>query len=155
MTQIGLTLASRTATLNDKEPRGRVAISLSIVPQEEYARMILSVRVATNPTKIPTFHLLTVAYPYVKPLDNSSELCSPRVICCIICCLCCMILATAMIFISSQLSGLLAFIQLFSSSGDDDDSDASSGDDDDSDDDSRRKLISDTSDFLFSLLRKY
>ena len=60
-----------------------------------------------------------------------------------------------MIFISSQLSGLLAFIQLFSSSGDDDDSDASSGDDDDSDDDSRRKLISGTSDFLFSLLRNH
>jgi len=43
------------------------------------------------------------------------------------------------------LSGLLAFIQLFSSSGDDDDSD----------DDSRRKLISGTSDFLFSLLRNH
>tara|TARA_A100001035_G_scaffold89203_1_gene69493 strand:- start:636 stop:815 length:180 start_codon:yes stop_codon:yes gene_type:complete len=54
-----------------------------------------------------------------------------------------MILVTAMIFISSQLSGLLAFIQLFSSDDDD-----NSGDDDDS----RRRMLTTTTSAAFAWL---
>ena len=94
---------------------GRIALSLSLVPKEEYENDPVG-KARDEPNKDPCLPPPQGRLSFtLNPLAILKELCSPRVICCIICCLVCMVLVTAMIFISSQLSGLVAFYQLFSS----------------------------------------
>jgi hypothetical protein len=93
---------------------GRIALSLSLVPKEEYENDPVG-KARDEPNKDPYLPPPQGRLSFtLNPLAILKELCSPRVICCIVCCLVCIILVTAMIFISSQLSGLVAFYQLFS-----------------------------------------
>ena len=94
---------------------GRIALSLSLVPKEEYDNDPVG-KARDEPNKDPYLPPPQGRLSFtLNPLAILKELCSPRVICCIICCLVCMILVTAMIFVSSQLSGVVAFYELFSS----------------------------------------
>jgi hypothetical protein len=95
---------------------GRIALSLSLVPKEEYENDPVG-KARDEPNKDPYLPPPNGRLSFtLNPLAILKELCSPRVICCIVCCLVCMVLVTAMIFISSQLSGLVAFYSLFSGS---------------------------------------
>jgi hypothetical protein len=92
--------------------RGRIAISISIVPEIEYENdPVGSAR--NEPNKDPYLPPPNGRLSFsLNPMAIFYELCSPRVICCIVCCLCCVLLFSIMMLVGTQLSGWLAFLKL-------------------------------------------
>ena len=91
---------------------GRIAVSMSIVPEVEYENdPVGSGR--NEPNKDPYLPPPNGRLSFsLNPMAIFYELCSPRVICAIICCLCCMVLVVLMMLVGTQLSGWMALIQL-------------------------------------------
>jgi hypothetical protein len=92
--------------------RGRIAVSMSIVPAVEYENdPVGSGR--NEPNKDPYLPPPNGRLSFsLNPMTIFYELCSPRVICALACCLCCTVIMVLMMLIGTQLSGWLAFIEI-------------------------------------------
>jgi hypothetical protein len=96
--------------------RGRLAISLSIVPQSEVeSRPVGSGRDEpnNNPYLPPPFGRMSFSF---NPLDLIWSLCNKQVLCCICCICCCICFLMLFMFAATYLSGIESVIQMIKDS---------------------------------------
>jgi hypothetical protein len=91
---------------------GRVALSISIVPEIEYENDPVG-KGREEPNKDPYLPPPNGRLSFsLNPMAIFYELCSPRVICWLVCCVCCVFLFTIMMLVGTQLSGFVALVSI-------------------------------------------
>jgi hypothetical protein len=97
---------------NGEKYMGRVAVSISIVPESEYETDPVGAG-RNEPNKDPYLPPPNGRLSFsLNPMAIFYELCSPRVIFALVCCLCCSFVVVFMMLIGTQLSGWLALLKL-------------------------------------------
>lgn len=92
--------------------RGRVAISISIVPEVEIiTRPVGHGRDEpnVNPYLPPPFGRMSFSF---NPCTLINEICGPKVLCCIICCCCCICCLAMFMFMATYLSGIMSIYDM-------------------------------------------